>query len=239
MTTQNQLPTTYIAPLLMATSLLVGWFIPDFYDWSGADQSRPAPVIGWTALGMLVTSIGVWIALPWIPFRPHPRQDDQIALTRFTLRTLAGITAVAAVVSAGIMTFPLLTGYTVWGLVWVFAVWGWTRDRLPRLPAVALLACMHFPFAWVIRGGLPGIGDGLATLVAGLPGFFVTLFAGRFLIGQHIQELAWLSILISASELAVGLWIIRLGPKRGIAYCVLVLLISVYGSFTLNMLVRI
>ncbi|WP_182870743.1 hypothetical protein [Stieleria mannarensis] len=235
-----QLPRNCVFPLLIGISLAVGWFIPDFYDWTGADQSRPAPVIGWTAFGLLLASVGVWLALPWLPLRPDSRHGDRTGPTQFSLGALVGITAIAAVISAGIMTFPSATSYTVSGLVWAVAVWGWIRGRSPRLPAVTLLACMHLPFAWVaVFNGLPGIGAALAMLAAGLPAFFVTLLAGHFVIGQHIQELTWLSILISTLELALGLWIIRLGPKHAIAYCVLVLLISVYGSFTLNMLVRI
>ena len=63
------------------------------------------------------------------------------------------------------------------------------------------------------------------------------MIIGRW-VGQHGEELFWLSTLLTSAEIVIGVWMIRLGPRRTIAYLVLVLLISTFGSFVLNALLR-
>ena len=43
-----------------------GWLMPEFYDWTGADQSRPAPIVGWIGLGILVADVFVVATLLWL-----------------------------------------------------------------------------------------------------------------------------------------------------------------------------
>ena len=52
---------------------------------------------------------------------------------------------------------------------------------------------------------------------AGMPGFFsMALVASLF--GSPPRESGWLAILITAAQIAIGLWLIRVGPKPAIAY---------------------
>ena len=48
-----------ILPLLITVSFFVGWFVPDYYEWTGSDQSRPSPLVGQTALGMIAGAVFV------------------------------------------------------------------------------------------------------------------------------------------------------------------------------------
>jgi hypothetical protein len=74
-------------------------------------------------------------------------------------------------------------------------------------------------------------------MVSGLPAFFFAMLFGS-LTRQHSQELGWLAMLLTSAELVIGVWIIRLGTKRFIAYLVFVLIAAIFGSFMLNALVR-
>ncbi len=225
-------------PLLIAASLVVGWFIPSFYDWTGSDQSRPSPLIGQFAIGMLVSVSILCLMLPWMPSPSPQHANDPAAPTRFTIRTILMATAVVAVLLAAVAKFPLVTSGGIYAIVWCRVLWTLMKCRQSRLPTAAILACLYLPFVWIAGwNGLSGILEALLGMALGLPAFFITLFAGR-LSGQHIQELTWLSMLFTAIELAIGLWVVRIGPKITIAYCLWVLLISIFGSFVLNALVR-
>ena len=63
--------TAFVRWLTRTVVLLVvaaGWLMPEFYDWTGADQSRPAPIVGWIGLGILVADAFVVAMLVWLHF---------------------------------------------------------------------------------------------------------------------------------------------------------------------------
>ncbi len=97
---------------------------------------------------------------------------------------------------------------------------------------------MYFPFAWLVSyDELGSFSPAMIWMAAGLSAFFPTVLISS-LVRQHFENLVWLSMLLSGAELGLGLWIIRLGPRRTIAYLLFVLLVSTFGSFVLNALVR-
>lgn len=53
----------------------------------------------------------------------------------------------------------------------------------------------------------------------------------------RMQESPWLAILLTALELAIGIWVIRLGPKRTIAYLIMIFQMSAVGSLAFHILV--
>ncbi len=55
------------------------------------------------------------------------------------------------------------------------------------------------------------------------------LYLGGML-GYPFPDSTWLAMLLTAIEVAVGTWFICLGPKRTIAYLLIVLLMSAMGS---------
>ncbi|EMI40761.1 hypothetical protein [Rhodopirellula sp. SWK7] len=75
----------------------------------------------------------------------------------------------------------------------------------------------------------------LAVMIAGMPAFLPAALLSQ-VFGQHSQESQWLAFSLTAFELAIGIWIIRLGPKRTITYFLLVMQISAVGSLGFYMM---
>jgi hypothetical protein len=231
----TQLP---IFPLLIAASFLVGWFIPAFYDWTGSDQSRPSPLIGKTALGLIVGVIVVSAVLPWLPITNAAKGTDQAVRVRFKIRTMLVTTAAVAVVIAALIKLPMVVSGILCGSAFCYVVRFWILYRHYRLPTAALLACMCLPFVWIIAyDEFDNIFPAILSIVSGLPAFFPAGLIG-YLAGQNSRDVMWLAVLLTGTEMVVGTWIIRLGPRRTIAYLMFVLLMSTFGSFGLNALVR-
>ena len=110
------------------------------------------------------------------------------------------------------------------------------RNPSHRLAASALFACMILPYAWVI--GYDELDRLLPTffvMIGGMPAFIPAVLLGQ-LLGNHFQESQWLAFLLTALELVIGIWMIRLGPKRTIAYLLVVMLVSVVGSLGFYMM---
>jgi hypothetical protein len=108
--------------------------------------------------------------------------------------------------------------------------------RSVRWPVASLLACMYFPFAWAISSiDQPNVFHILSAFA--LPAIFLILLVGG-LLHQHSENLVWLSMVLTSVELLIGVWLLRLGLRRFIAYLVFVLIASRYGSFVLHALMR-
>ncbi|WP_442510436.1 hypothetical protein SH528x_002057 [Novipirellula sp. SH528] len=104
------------------------------------------------------------------------------------------------------------------------------------MAASALVGCMILPYAWVVGyDELDRILPTLAVLVAGMPSFLPAVLISQ-LFGQHFQESQWLAFRLTALELAFGIWVIRFGPKRTIAYFLLFMQISAVGSLGFYMM---
>jgi hypothetical protein len=227
-----------IFPLLIAVSFVVGWLVPRYYDWTGSDQSRTSPLVGQTALGLVIGAIIIWVALPWVPVADELPGNDRSVRFRFTSRTLFLITAVIACSIAAAIKFPMLVSGGWCALAFCYVVWFWIRSRRHRWQTSALLACMWLPFVWIITyDELKNIFPAILWLVPGMPAFFPSALVGSWL-AQSGPDVLWPAVLVTGVEMAVGIWIIRLGPRHTIAYLVFVLLMSMIGSFGLNALVR-
>jgi hypothetical protein len=225
--------------LLIAVSFLVGWFVPDYYDWTGSNQSQSSPLVAQTALGLVVGAMLIWASLPWLPIAAEVPGTDRSVRIRFTSRTMFLLTAaVAGFIAAG-MKFPMVVSGVLGVLAFCYIVWFWKRFRQSRWPTSALVACMWLPFVWVVAWKeIENIVPEMLGLAAGMPAFLPAAFIGRFLLGQDLHDLGWLAILLTGTELVVGTGIIRLGSRRTIAYLVLVLLVSTFSSFVLHALMR-
>lgn len=227
-----------IFPLLIAVSFLVGWFVPGYYDWTGSDQSRPSPLVGQTALGLIVGGIIIWAVLPWVPVTDEARGTDQSVRVRFTSRTMFLMTAAVAFVIAAVTKFPMVVSGGLCAFAFCHVVWFWSRFRQNRWQTTALLACMCLPFVWIIAyDEFENIFPAILWIAAGMPAFFPAVLIGS-LFGQNSHDVMWLAVLLTGAEMTVGIWIIRLGPRHTIAYLVFVLLMSTFGSFGLNALMR-
>ncbi|WP_148618993.1 hypothetical protein [Mariniblastus fucicola] len=252
-------------PLLVGAVFVVGAMIPTFYDWSGADQSRPSPSVGHAFYAVIGFMIATWIALPWLPWCRHASPDgclaaessadektdlDSIATStvqledqskfQFNLRTLIVITTCIAITIAGLTSFRLVT--TIWliALGIVLSAWFVTHLLSWRWQLGSLIACMYFPYAWVVISDEFRNFEWEHVLAAfGLPAFVPSILAGRFLFDFRGEDNVWLLLTLTGVELAFGLWMIHSGPRRTTVWMILVLFISLIGSGFLNAAIRI
>jgi hypothetical protein len=221
--------------MLVGVSFVVGLSIPAFYEWTGSDQSRPSPLIHQTGAGLILLAVTAMSLLPWLPIQHDPPPIERRGKIQFKIRTILVTTAAVAACLAVFRETPLIAASgCLYAAVLCYVVRLWILCRPLGWQVSALLACMYFPFAWVVSF------DELLNFVAGIPGlpaFFLTLLFGSLLL-QHTQNLTWLSMLLASAELVLGVWMIRLGPRRTIAYLLFVLITSIFGSFVLNALTR-
>lgn len=226
-------------PLMIAASLLIGWFVPDFYDWTGADQSRPSPVVGPIALAIFVGGLIFCASLPWIPLDKHNDDADRQSRFRFGTRTLLAMTTGIAVVFALTLKFPIIGSGCVYVGVLGYLIRFWVLHRQHRMQTVALLCCMSSPFLWIVdHDELSNLIPQALMIAAGFPALIPTMLISS-IVSAHPQEMGWLAVLLTSLELALGIWMIRLGPRRTLAYLVAVLILSTFASFIFNALVRI
>ena len=224
---------------LIVVSLLVGLAMPAYYDWTGADQSRPSPLVPQTAVAILVLGGIFCLLLPWLPlpkddFRESPRQGF-----RFKIRTILGITTAAAFCFAVFRDSPLLVANGI-----IYALLLCYAGRIGFLFAgyrwkiAALFACMYLPYAWILFPDQSSNSSSAFMLMAvALPAFFPSLWIAT-LFHQSSHSAPWLFLTVASLELVLGVWMIQLGPKRSLVYCMGALIASTFGAFTLNALVR-
>ena len=227
-----------IYPLFIAVSLLVGWFLPGFYGWTDSDQSRPSPLLWQVPLCSAIGSVAFCMALPWLPITIKPSDAAARPRIRFSLRTLLMFTTGVAVAIAFLVRFPLFMSGIMCAGAFAYVLAFCVRNPQHRMAAATLVACMVLPYAWVF--GYKELGrilPDLAVMFAGMPAFVPAILLGP-LFGQNMHETPWLTFLLTALELATGIWMIRLGPKRTIAYLLLVMQLSILGSLLCYMLVR-
>ena len=226
---KNHLPNlTFVC--LVVVSLLVGWFIPGFYEWTDSDQSRPSPLLWKVPLWSAIVSISICSALPWLPTARDESYENPRMPIRFSLRGLLMLTTGCAVAIPLLAKFPFVASGIVCAGAFAYFIAFWVRESQHRLAASALVACMILPYAWVVAyDELSRILPDLALMIAGMPAFVPTALIGSML-GQHFQESQWLAFLLTALELVIGIGIIRLGLKRTIVYLLFVIHMSALGS---------
>ncbi|EMI40750.1 hypothetical protein [Rhodopirellula sp. SWK7] len=225
-----------IFPLIIAASLLVGWLIPEFYAWTDSDQSRPSPLLWKVPLGSAIASAAFCMALPWLPISPQPSIDASRQPMRFSVRTLLILTAGVAITIPLLAKFPLALSGIVCAGSFAYFVAFCVRNPQHRMAAAALFGCMILPYAWVVGyDELDRILPALVVVIAGMPAVLPAALLSQ-LFGQHFLESQWLMFLLTAFELAIGIWMIRLGPKRTIAYLLLVMQMSAVGSLGFYMM---
>lgn len=248
----------YIGLVLTLAMALAGWFIPEFYDWTGADQSRPAPIVAWIALaiaaGDLLAILGllVWhvtisstgVAQPAvgvIASDPRTRISNQ-----FSIRQLLLVSAIIALLlAASRWISPTATAAIAFALVAVWALVVAKRNRGARW-WIAFIVCSQFlPFLWLGRGTLESFSghrasDAVLSLIPmsmSLPSLFPFGLLGMWL-SLDIRTDQWFFICCSALNLVFGVWLSCQGPKRTLAYGLTIGTCSLFGSFILNALMR-
>jgi len=221
---------------LILLSAALGLLVHPFYDWTGADQSRPVALL-WQIPLSISAALGLFgIALPWIPIK---RAVEFAARPiQFNLRFLLLATgAIALLLATGIHYPHVFIGIAFLSIV-LMVVLCWLRFPVERWSISALLSAMYLPYG----GVLFNLNDGMtsqfiwfASAPAFLPSYLVIAFLthnvpdpSRIAIGTGFTSL----------ELALGLALIHLGPKRGFAFAVSSLIVSLFGALALDALLR-
>jgi hypothetical protein len=228
-------PLLFIGVLALASAVL-GWFIPAFYQWTGSNQSRTSPWVGRTALVMISGGAAMAALLPWMPLQTDLSGTERGAPWRFSLKLLVVITGLVAILTAGLLAFPVVLSWLLYAAALVHcSLLAWKRPH-HRWPFAGLLACMYLPFVWLLGGELRNLGLGLLWHLAGLPmllpGALITNWSGG-----NMHEGSWVPFVLSAAELEVGMGLMASGPKKLLAYLIAVMLISLFSSFGLHALV--
>jgi hypothetical protein len=228
--------------VLIAIGPVIGFYVPAFYEWSGSEQRRIAPIVGQAFAGLVLVTLTVCATLPWINLDTSQPTKTDTASRRFQLRTILIATGCVAILFGALRWFPTTASVVVWLLMAGVFVREIVHRTGGRLILIGLLATAYGPYLWFIipnRLSQSSIEmSEMLCMVLGLPAILPSMLAARF-IQQHPSEMIWLPVLITSIELAAGLLMIRFGPKRTIAYCMLVLLVSTFGSFALDALMRI
>lgn len=235
--------------VLVVGVLAIGFMVPTFYDWSGVDQSHSTPEADRSWYIVLGFVLLTWLALPWIPglmrmkLGKEPKSETENGLRRFqfNLRTLLIIMTVVAVSIIGLGSYRLDFVLLLVCTSLVFSMWIVAHRLLWNWQVASLFACMYFPWAWafVHKAFRKDFDWTMLFAAIGLPGFMPGLFVGRMVLDQRVEDSPWIMILMTVIMLAIGVWMIRLGPRRTVAWLVFVLFVSLIGSFGLNAGIRI
>lgn len=227
---------------LILASLTIGCNIPTFYSWTESDQSRPSPLLWQIPLAMSVAACLFAIALPWLPIQRASPSDETATSDRkltfnFRLKTLIGMTTAAGIGLAFAINFPVMASGIFALLVLTWCLWLATKRNELRWPLAALVACLFLPYAWLLTHQSSSVPPLLVFGLA-LPGFVPgAILARLFDLRINDPNSIWLPNLVTLAELMLGVWVVRLGPKRSTLYLLFVLHVSVIGSLTMLMLV--
>lgn len=221
---------------LVIAAIIVGFSIPSFYDWSGADQSRPAPVVGWVALAIFVADLIAWILIGIFAFRNRGESvlSDRPRY-RFTISHIILLTVVVALMMfLGRATSATVVSWIFNVMVWGFVIWQVVSCGDVRSRVVPLLLCYWGPFVWTLRD-ISQVE--ILGMIPALPAILPALMVSS-LMRVPFQGSVWLLPLISSIELLIGVFVMRRGPWMFLAYLLFILTLAIYGSFGMNAMMR-
>ena len=131
--------------------------------------------------------------------------------------------------------FPLVVSGIACAGALIYLIAFCVRNPQHRMAGFALLGVMTLPYAWVLGyDELDRMLPALFVMIGGLPAFVPAALLGK-LFGQHFFESQWLAFLLTAVEFVIGVWMMRLGPKRTVAYFLIVMQVSALGSLAFYM----
>lgn len=216
----------------------IGLALPAYYDWSGADQSRPSPWIplAGAVLALLATLIAACLGVRHYYWHVPSAARIQngwypLIIAVGSLPLLAGLQTIGGGAVGGILSFVVLA--VVIGL----SLYQAYRFARVRWPLAALIAASYGPFLWLFFGKYTGASPEAFLFVSGAPMLLPAGYTGMFL-GMRLQELLWLDNGFTAIALAMGIALIHLGEKRALAYTLFMLVIAAAGSMAFHSMIR-
>ncbi len=131
----NRFVDTWLGPLIGLMAATLGWIVPEFYDWTGADQSRPAPIVNVIALAMLVSVLVLNATLLWLHYSERWPQSGNPTPIRFGTQHLLSLTAISAcLIALGLRGLGTGASYGMFAIVCLATVVLFVR--FPPLPWV-------------------------------------------------------------------------------------------------------
>ncbi|TWU04059.1 hypothetical protein [Neorhodopirellula pilleata] len=227
----QRLTPTLLYWLLVCVAFGLGLAVPAILQWTGMQQSRTPPLVPATAIAFVIAGLAVCLSLPYLPIQQSELDAEPSRPIRFDLRTSLLMTMVAAIIIAALVKFTTVVSGVLFVSALIYTIRVAVRDSRFRLPIGVLFGCMYLPYAWLV--GHMELGR-LWIALLWMPSAMPTLLPAGFishLLGQRMPEAFWLAILLTTTELLVGTWIIRLGPKCTITFLVFVLLTALFSSF--------
>ena len=227
--------------VIMALAIVGGLSMSSFYDWSGEDQSRAAPIVRWLALGLVAINLSACAGLIWYSRnRPATTEATHPARPKFRfgiIGIMAATTLVAIAVAAQVR-FNISVGTLLVVAVTAYALWTAFKRSEHRWAICALLTCTWAPFLWIFRWPeFKGVMLHVLQMMAQAPSLMVAGWISM-LTRRNFPDVMQFCSLCTAIELSIGLWLIHLGPRRGLAYTLWVLMLSLFSSFLLQALAR-
>jgi hypothetical protein len=224
--------------LLAGISVAIGFFVPVLFEWGQKPASRSRlPTMERAAIAALVLTIVACALVVWLR---KPAGNSPVAARprlQFGLRGLFAATTVAAVLLAASrwLGVSLSSGLVVAA---AFCAVGWSlcQGAAVSWRVGALLACLFFPFVWMIAFNVPfGRTSGLVTAIpfgpALLPAELIRVLTDASIGPDGSASIA---AVIVIGELALGAWLAGRGGKLWLVYLILVLLVSSVSSLGMH-----
>lgn len=241
---QSQSAALAVSLVVCLSASVIGIFLPAYYDWSGADQSRPSP---WIPFAFAVLGVVVALSCLVLGLRHFYWRIPSAAAIKngwYPLVFAVGVVGVLsalqanAIQSSGLRTLVLILSFIAWGVVVIWGCYQAYQHARLRWALAALLVSCYGPLLWIVVGKYSQYTSLLAIpFLVGAPLLVPTGFLGMVL-GVNLQELMWLANGLTTIAIAVGLAFMHLGEKRALGYTLLLLVISAAGSMAFHSLIR-
>lgn len=230
-------------PLLICTSLSLGWWVPTFYNWSGDNQSRSPPIVGYVMNGFILACVLSIFSLPLLPKLDRIEPGRNPLIRPFGLRTgqIIAAAGVAGVFTVRDATFAIL-GIVSFLYPLLCAIKLGMASPSQRWRIISLYSSLYLPFVWifendVFQGAVKQGSVSFLPLLAGAPALLCSLLVGK-ITGDHNVLTGMIAVAVVGLEVVVGLWINQLGARRAAAYQITLLAVSVVTSYGLLALLR-
>jgi hypothetical protein len=228
--------------LLSGLGLAIGFLVPVIYEWMDEPGSRSRlPAMERGAIAALVLTAAICALVAWLSKLQNDQEPAPRRKLQFSLRgLLAAMTAAAVLVAVARWLDVSWTSGLVALAAFCAAGWSLLSEVAVRWRTGALLACLFFPFVWMIAYSVPfGRTSGLMTAIPFGPGLLPAEII-RSLIDASIgpDGSASIAAVIVIAELALGAWLARRGGKLLVAYLILVLAVSSISSLAMHALYR-
>ncbi len=224
-----------ICAILTFIAIVPPAYMRAFYDWTNADQSRLPPIVPWIAIVLSLVSISAIIHILRTPqslWTGDSKQANPWQIGIFQIIAFTSFVALQLALIQRAQQYAFIGNI----ILWMIAV-GYSISNHRRLILLATLtACMYGPFDWIFLSADSLRRVELLKVMCLAPAIFPSVYS-LMLVQGSINDSEIVSQALSSVELGFGLWICN-NVKLAIAFFVVVLTCSIFGSFILHALMR-